>query len=147
MVARPFFEESLALSYPDTARVNRRVRSPLPAGRGRQRENPEMKPGAGKPLRRASAGAPLDFADPDGLRRHLQGADILNNIVGVAVHASEVVLLLAPEHPLGGVETGIGEGGPAVRAVARHSVVEAAVAQQPEVGHPDLPGGRRVVGG
>ena len=68
-------------------------------------------------------------------------------IVGVAVHAPEAVLLLAPQRPLGGVEAGVGEGGPDVRAVAGHGVVEAAAAQQAEVGHPGLPGGRRVVGG
>ena len=67
-------------------------------------------------------------------------------LVGVAVHAPEAVLLLAPQHPFGGVETGVGEGGPEVFAVTGHGVVEAAVPQQPEVGHPGLPGGRAIVG-
>ena len=60
-------------------------------------------------------------------------------LVGVAVNAPEAVLLLAPQHPLGGVKAGVGEGGPDVRAVAGHGVVEAAVPEQPEVGHPDIP--------
>ena len=45
----------------------------------------------------------------------------------VAVHAPEAVLLLAPQRPLRGVETGVGEGSLDVRAVAGHGVVEAAV--------------------
>ena len=53
----------------------------------------------------------------------------------------------SPEHSFGGVHTGVGEGSPEVFAVAGHGVVEAAVAQQPEVGQPGVPGGRRVVGG
>ena len=39
------------------------------------------------------------------------------------------------------------KGGPYVLTVAGHGVVEAAVAQQPEVGHPGLPGGCVNVGG
>ena len=61
--------------------------------------------------------------------------------MGVAVHTPEAVLLLAPQRPFGGVESGIGEGGPHVRAVAGHGMVEAAVPQQTEVGHPGFPGG------
>ena len=57
------------------------------------------------------------------------------------------MLLLAPQRPLGGVETGVGEGGPEVLPVAGHGVVEPAVPQQPEVGHPEFAGGRLVVGG
>ena len=57
------------------------------------------------------------------------------------------MLLLAPQHPLGGVEAGVGEGCPDVGAVAGHGVVEPAPAQQPEVGHPGLPGCRRAGGG
>ena len=68
-------------------------------------------------------------------------------LVGVAVHSPEPVLLLAPQHTLGGVDTGVGEGGPEFFAVAGHGVVEAAVPQQPEVGHPGIPGGRRIAGG
>ena len=58
----------------------------------------------------------------------------------------EAVLLLAPQHPLGDVETGVGEGGPDVPVVC-HSVVETAVPEQTEVGHLDLPGGGCVSGG
>ena len=39
------------------------------------------------------------------------------------------------------MESGVGEGGPDVFPVTGHGVVEAAVPEQPEVGHPDLPGG------
>ena len=60
-------------------------------------------------------------------------------LVGVSVHAPEAVLLLAPENPIGRVESGVGEGSPEVLAVAGHGVVEAAVPEQPEVGHLDLP--------
>ena len=38
-----------------------------------------MKPGARKPHRREYASTHLDFADPDGLRRYSQGADIRCN--------------------------------------------------------------------
>ena len=38
-------------------------------------------------------------------------AEITVLLVGVAVHAPEAVLLLPPQSPLGGVETGVGEGG------------------------------------
>ena len=41
------------------------------------------------------------------------------------------------------METGVGERGPDVATVAGHGVVEAAVPQQPELGHPGLPGCRR----
>ena len=67
--------------------------------------------------------------------------------MGIAVNAPEAVLLLAPQRPFGGVDASVGEGGPEVRSVPCHGVVEAAAAQQPEVGHPDLPGGSLVVGG
>ena len=73
-------------------------------------------------------------------------AEISVLLVGVAVNAPESVLLLAPESPLGGVQAGVGEGGPKVRSVACHGVVKAAAAQQPEVGHTGRPGFRRVVG-
>ena len=59
--------------------------------------------------------------------------------VGVAVHAPEAVLLLAPDYPLGGVDADVDEGGPDLLAVAGHGLVEAAAPEQPEVGHPDLP--------
>ena len=65
----------------------------------------------------------------------------------VAVHSPETVLLLTPQHPLGGVDTGVGEGGPDLLAVAGHGVVEAAAPQQPEVGHPDFSRSRRVLNG
>ena len=35
-------------------------------------------------------------------------------LVGVAVNSPEAVLLLAPQRPFGGVEAGVGEGGPEV---------------------------------
>ena len=44
------------------------------------------------------------------------------------------------------METGVGERGPDVATVAGHGVVEAAVPQQPEIGHLGLPGCRRVGG-
>ena len=66
-------------------------------------------------------------------------------LVVITVHAPEAVLLLALQHPLGGVEAGVGKRGPMVGAVPCYGVVESAAAQQPEVGHPGLPGGSRVI--
>ena len=59
-------------------------------------------------------------------------------VAEVAVYAPEAVLLLAPQYPLGSVETGVGDGGPGILSVAGHGVVEPAVPEQPEVGHPDF---------
>ena len=113
--------------------------------------------GAEQHGRRAGQGAPGQFPGPGVHSHHLlvrvlveqpvADAEVAVLIVGIAVNAPEAVLLLAPQRPLGGVEAGAGEGGPDVRAVAGHGMVEAAAAQQPEVGHPGLLGGRRVVGG
>ena len=63
-------------------------------------------------------------------------------LVGIAVHPPEAVLLLAPQRPFGGVQAGVGEGNPQVAAVAGHGVVEPALAQQAEVGHPEFAPGR-----
>ena len=59
----------------------------------------------------------------------------------------EAVLLLAPQRPFGGVETGLSEGSPQIRFIPCHGVVETAVSEQPEVSHPDPYGGRRIAGG
>ena len=64
---------------------------------------------------------------------HLRGPRRESN--NFAIVLPEAVLLLATENPLGGVQPGVGEGGPEVGAVAGHGVVETAPAQQPEVGH------------
>ena len=81
-----------------------------------------------------------------GLRAHrglrledaVLGALVASVPVGVAAHPPEAVVPLAPQRPLRDVEPGVGEGDPHLRAVARHRMVEAAVAQQPEVGHPQV---------
>ena len=45
------------------------------------------------------------------------------------------------------VDTGVGEGGPEVIAIAGHGVVEAAVPEQAEVGHPGFTDGHALPGG
>ena len=54
------------------------------------------------------------------------------------------MLLLAPQHRPGGVDAGISEWGPYVLPVTGHGVVEAAPAEQAEVGHPDISRRRRI---
>ena len=70
-----------------------------------------------------------------GLEDAVLGALVAAVAAGVAAHAPEAVVPLAPDCPFGGVEAGVGEGDPHVVAVAGHRVIETAVPEQPEVGH------------
>ena len=83
--ARRFFEESLALSHPNTAIVTGAF-----SYTGRYVARRLLDEGVGvrtltrNPDRRDLFGglvpaAPLDFSDPDGLRRSMQGAGVLYN--------------------------------------------------------------------
>ena len=72
---------------------------------------------------RASSRAQASWATtiwPEGSHRLVRvlveqpvaNAEVAIFFVGVAVNSPEAVLLLAPQRPLGGVETGVGEGSP-----------------------------------
>ena len=47
-------------------------------------------------------------------------------LVGIAVHAPEAVLLLAPQSPFGGVETGVGEGVQMLRSFLEYGAFQPA---------------------
>ena len=107
--------------------------------------------GAEQRGRVAAQGVAGQFPGPGIHGHHHQGRGfhlLVRVLVEGAVADAEIaVLFLASQYPFGGVETGVGEGGPEVHAVAGHGVVEAAVARRPAVGHPGVPGSCVFTGG
>ena len=57
--------------------LHRQVRGPAPAGGGRQREAPTRNPGRENPFGGRVPAFPLDFSDPNGLHRSMEGVGAL----------------------------------------------------------------------